>query len=73
MIACHIGLVNDVDKPELTRYWIPEINQWGTSFAYYLKHEAGVAEQIYGIIHEGRDPYESLRELLSREQKRETL
>ncbi|MEE4217249.1 MAG: NAD(P)H-dependent glycerol-3-phosphate dehydrogenase [Xanthomonadales bacterium] len=32
-----------------------------------------IAEQVYGIIHEGRDPYESLRELLSREQKQETL
>ena len=32
-----------------------------------------IAEQIYGIIHEGRDPYESLRELLSREQKHETV
>jgi len=32
-----------------------------------------IAEQVYGIIHQGRDPHESLRELLSREQKRETL
>lgn len=31
-----------------------------------------ISEQVYGIIHEGRDPRESLRELLSREQKRET-
>ena len=32
-----------------------------------------IAEQVYGIIHEGRDPHESLRELLSREPKSEAL
>lgn len=32
-----------------------------------------ISEQVYGIIHEGRDPYESLRELLSREQKPEAV
>lgn len=32
-----------------------------------------IAEQVYGIIHEGRDPRVSLRELLSREQKQETV
>ena len=32
-----------------------------------------ISEQVYGIIHEGRDPHESLRELLSREQKPETV
>ena len=31
-----------------------------------------IAEQVYGIIHEGRDPYESVRMLLRREQKKET-
>lgn len=31
-----------------------------------------ISEQVYGIIHEGRDPQVSLRELLSREPKRET-
>lgn len=30
-----------------------------------------ISEQIYGIIHQGRDPYECLRELLEREQKKE--
>ncbi|MGD2127972.1 MAG: NAD(P)H-dependent glycerol-3-phosphate dehydrogenase [Lysobacterales bacterium] len=34
--------------------------------------EMPISEQVYGIIHEGRDPYACLRELLSREQKRET-
>lgn len=32
-----------------------------------------ISEQVYGIIHEGRDPHESLRELLSRQQKAETV
>jgi glycerol-3-phosphate dehydrogenase len=32
-----------------------------------------ISEQVYGIIHEGRDPYESLRELLNREQKPEAV
>jgi glycerol-3-phosphate dehydrogenase (NAD(P)+) len=32
-----------------------------------------ISEQVYGIIHEGRDPHESLRELLGREQKPETV
>ena len=31
-----------------------------------------IAEQVYGIIHKGRDPHESLRELLAREPKSET-
>ena len=31
-----------------------------------------IAEQVYGIIHEGRDPHESVRMLLRREQKKET-
>ncbi len=31
-----------------------------------------IAEQVYGIIHEGRDPSESVRELLAREPKSET-
>jgi glycerol-3-phosphate dehydrogenase (NAD(P)+) len=30
-----------------------------------------ISEQIYSIIHQGRDPYECLRELLEREQKKE--
>jgi glycerol-3-phosphate dehydrogenase (NAD(P)+) len=34
--------------------------------------EMPIAEQVYGIIHQGRDPYQSVRELLSREQKHET-
>jgi glycerol-3-phosphate dehydrogenase (NAD(P)+) len=32
-----------------------------------------IAEQVFSIIHEGRDPHECLRELLGREQKQETL
>jgi glycerol-3-phosphate dehydrogenase (NAD(P)+) len=32
-----------------------------------------ISEQVYGIIHEGRDPHESLRELLSRQQKPEAV
>lgn len=35
--------------------------------------EMPIAEQVYGIIHQGRDPYQSVRELLSREQKHETI
>jgi glycerol-3-phosphate dehydrogenase (NAD(P)+) len=31
-----------------------------------------ISEQVYGIIHEGRDPYQCVRDLLSREQKDET-
>lgn len=31
-----------------------------------------IAEQVYGILHQGRDPYQSVRDLLSREQKHET-
>ncbi|MBT8039972.1 MAG: NAD(P)-dependent glycerol-3-phosphate dehydrogenase [Xanthomonadales bacterium] len=31
-----------------------------------------ISEQVFGIIHEGRDPRVSLRELLSRQPKRET-
>jgi len=34
--------------------------------------EMPISEQVFGIIHEGRDPYSCLRELLSREQKHET-
>lgn len=32
-----------------------------------------IAEQVYGIIHEGMDPHVALRKLLSREQKQETV
>lgn len=35
--------------------------------------EMPIAEQVYGIIHEGWDPYRSVRELLAREQKREAV
>lgn len=34
--------------------------------------EMPISEQVYGIIHQGRDPYRSVRELLSREQKPES-
>jgi glycerol-3-phosphate dehydrogenase (NAD(P)+) len=34
--------------------------------------EMPIAEQVHGIIHEGRDPYQCVRDLLSREQKQET-
>jgi glycerol-3-phosphate dehydrogenase (NAD(P)+) len=34
--------------------------------------EMPIAEQVYGILHQGGDPYESVRRLLSREQKPET-
>jgi len=34
--------------------------------------EMPIAEQVYGILHEGRDPNQCVRELLSREQKQET-
>lgn len=33
--------------------------------------EMPIAEQVYGVIHQGRDPYQSVRDLLSREQKHE--
>ena len=39
--------------------------------AQRLEVDMPIAEQVYGIIHEGRDPYQSVRDLLSREQKRE--
>jgi glycerol-3-phosphate dehydrogenase (NAD(P)+) len=32
-----------------------------------------IAEQVYGVIHRGWDPYQSVRDLLSREQKHETV
>ena len=32
-----------------------------------------IAEQVFGIIHEDRDPHECLRELLGREQKKEII
>lgn len=35
--------------------------------------EMPIAEQVYGIIHQGRDPNQSVRDLLSREQKHETV
>lgn len=35
--------------------------------------EMPIAEQVFGILHEGRDPYQSVRELLSREQKQEVV
>jgi glycerol-3-phosphate dehydrogenase (NAD(P)+) len=42
-----------------------------------LAHRHGVempiAEQVYGIIHKGWDPYQSVRDVLSREQKHETV
>jgi glycerol-3-phosphate dehydrogenase (NAD(P)+) len=34
--------------------------------------EMPISEQVYGILHEGRDPYRCLRRLLEREQKHET-
>ena len=34
--------------------------------------EMPIAEQVYGIIHRGWDPYQSVRDVLSREQKHET-
>jgi len=34
--------------------------------------EMPISEQVFGIIHQGRDPYTCLRELLSREQKQES-
>ncbi len=33
--------------------------------------EMPIAEQVYGIIHRGWDPYQSVKDLLSREQKHE--
>ncbi len=35
--------------------------------------EMPIAEQVYGIIHQGRDPNQSVRDLLGREQKHETV
>jgi glycerol-3-phosphate dehydrogenase (NAD(P)+) len=35
--------------------------------------EMPIAEQVYGVIHRGWDPYQSVRDLLSREQKHETV
>jgi glycerol-3-phosphate dehydrogenase (NAD(P)+) len=35
--------------------------------------EMPISEQVYGVIHQGRDPNQSVRDLLSREQKHETL
>lgn len=35
--------------------------------------EMPISEQVYGILHLGRDPYQSLRDLLSREQKQEAV
>ena len=40
--------------------------------AHRLGVEMPIAEQVYGIIHEGRDPNQSVRDLLSRRQKQET-
>ena len=34
--------------------------------------EMPIAEQVYGIVHRGCDPYQCVRDLLSREQKHET-
>lgn len=34
--------------------------------------EMPISEQVYGIIHEGRNPYQCVTDLLSREQKQET-
>jgi len=34
--------------------------------------EMPIAEQVHGIIHEGWNPYQCVRDLLSREQKQET-
>ena len=34
--------------------------------------EMPISEQVYGIVHEGWNPYQCLRDLLSREQKNET-
>lgn len=35
--------------------------------------EMPISEQVYGILHLGWDPYQSVRDLLSREQKHETV
>jgi glycerol-3-phosphate dehydrogenase (NAD(P)+) len=35
--------------------------------------EMPISEQVYGIIHQGRDPNQSVRDLLGREQKHETV
>ena len=35
--------------------------------------EMPIAEQVYGVIHQGWDPYQSVKDLLSREQKHETV
>ncbi|MBT8049519.1 MAG: NAD(P)-dependent glycerol-3-phosphate dehydrogenase [Xanthomonadales bacterium] len=37
------------------------------------KVEMPIAEEVYSVLHEGRDPYESVRDLLSREQKQEAV
>lgn len=39
--------------------------------AQRLDVEMPISEQVFGIIHEGWDPYQSLRDLLAREQKHE--
>jgi len=41
--------------------------------AQRLSVEMPISEQVYGIIHLGWNPYQSVRDLLSREQKHETL
>ena len=33
--------------------------------------EMPISEKVYGIVHEGWDPHQCLRDLLSREQKEE--
>lgn len=40
--------------------------------AQRLGVEMPISEQVYGIIHQGRDPNQCVRDLLSREPKRET-
>jgi glycerol-3-phosphate dehydrogenase (NAD(P)+) len=35
--------------------------------------EMPIAEQVYGVIHLGWDPYQSVKDLLSREQKHESI
>ncbi len=40
--------------------------------AQRLGVEMPISEQVHGIIHQGWNPYQSVRDLLSREQKRET-
>ena len=43
---------------------------WRLATRYQV--EMPIAEQVFGIIHEGRDPYQCVRDLLARQQKRET-